>query len=228
MLKPEKNLRWLGIDMRPRWRRRAAVLITYMAVIAVVAEVSDGGWGHPLVSLTILTLAVQFIGVFSRFGPVKPFEDATTGQAQSKYIYFSGLDALARYRYDVANYDAATPEQQSDLLQSYHVGLHGYPRKPSQEGQVGLDERYWLDEREKHERAAAERWARRWLIIYIAMETGHYLNHHAKPQPLEVAGELLWIGILAMTLPAARILWTEADPRNTPGEIELVSAPTNN
>ena len=36
----ENKLRWLGIDMRPRWRRRVAVVATYAAFLVVV-------WVHP-------------------------------------------------------------------------------------------------------------------------------------------------------------------------------------
>jgi hypothetical protein len=229
MLKPEKNLRWLGIDMHARWRRRVAVIATYLAFIAVASIVEEGGcWGHPFLTVLVLGAAVQLLGVFSPFGPLKPFEDVSPAQVQSKYVYFSGLDALARYRYDVANYDAATPEQQSDLLQSYHVGLHAYPRKPSQEGQVGLDEKYWLDEREKTERVEAHQWARRWLMMMIAVTAAQYLGRHSNPTHVEVAGDLFWLYILAWTLPAARILWTEPDPRDIPGEIELVPDATHN
>ena len=41
MLRAEASkLRWLGVDMRPRWRRRVAVVLTYAAFLAVV-------WVHP-------------------------------------------------------------------------------------------------------------------------------------------------------------------------------------
>jgi hypothetical protein len=229
MLKPQKNLRWLGIDMHARWRRRVAVLVTYAAFIAVCATIQDGGcWGHPFLTMVVLGSAVQFLGVFSYFGPVKPFDDPPPGSLQSRYVYVHGLDDLARYRYDVANYDAATPEQQSDLLQSYHVGLRLYPRKPSQDGQVGLDEKYRLDEREKNERTEARQWALRWLITMIALNTGQYLVRHSDPTRFEVAGDLFWLSTLGLTLPKARILWTEPDPRDIPGEIKLVPAATDN
>jgi hypothetical protein len=227
MLKPEKNLRWLGIDMRARWRRRVAVLVTYLAFLAVVTILQDGAWGHPFLTMIVLGAAVHLLGVFSHFGPVKPFDDPPR-QAQSKNVFVHGLDELARYRYDVANYDAATPEQQSDLLQTYHVGLRLYPRKPSQDGQYGLGEMYWLDEREKNERVEAHQWARRWLMMMITLTMVHYLRRHSNPTSVEVAGDLFWLEILAWTLPAARILWTEADPRDTPGEIELVPDATHN
>lgn len=228
MLKPEKNLRWFGIDMRPRWRRRVAVMATYVAFIVVVGIVECDCWGHPVLAIVVLGVTVQLVGVFSPFGPVKPFEDRPPGQQRSKYVYVHGLDDLARYRYGVPNYDAATPEQQSDLLQTYHVGLRLYPRKPSLDGQYGLSEKYWVDEREKNERVEAERWARRWLMFALAVTTGHYLARHSNPERVEVAGDLFLLFILALTLPAARILWTEPDPRDTPGEIELASTPTSN
>lgn len=228
MLKPEKNLRWLGIDMRARWRRRVAVLVTYFALFMVAATIKGGGcWGHPFLTMVVLGLAVQFLGVFSYFGPVKPFEDAPPGSPKSKYIYVHGLDDLARYRYDVASYESATSEQQSDLLQTYHVGLRLYPRKPSQDGQSGLNEQFWLDEREKNERIEARQWALRWLITMIAVSTGQYLCRHSDPTRFEVAGDLYWLSTLAITLPAARILWTEADPRESLAEIELVPNATS-
>jgi hypothetical protein len=40
MLADTKRLRWLGINMGPRWRRRAAVVLTYVLFLTVV-------WLHP-------------------------------------------------------------------------------------------------------------------------------------------------------------------------------------
>jgi len=223
MLKPEKNLRWLGIDMRPRWRRRIAVVVTYSAFIAAVSTAQDGCWGHPFLVMFLISAVVQFLGVFSpTIGIVKPFDDLPPNRQQSKYVFVHGLDELARYRYDVANYDAATPEQQSDLLQTYHVGLRLYPRKPSQDGQYGLNEKLWLDEREKAERVEAQQWARRYFIVMIGAMTGQYISRRSNPTSAEVVGDLFWLSILAWTLPAARILWTEPDPRETTGEFGLV------
>jgi hypothetical protein len=228
MLKPEKNLRWFGIDMRPRWRRRVAVIATYVAFIVVVGIVECDCLGHPVLAMVVLGVAVQLLGVFSPFGPVKSFNVPPPNTFASKYILVTGLDELARYRYGVANYDAATEKQKSDLLQTYHVGTRRYLRKPSLDEQSGLSEQDWIDEREKQERIAAERWARQWLLMVMGVTTGLYLRRQKPVQPLEVVGDFLWLGILAATLAPARILWTEPDPRDAPGEIELVSTPTSN
>src|SRR5277367_367845 len=41
MLRAEAaKLRWMGMDMRPRWRRRVAVVLTYAVFLVVV-------WVHP-------------------------------------------------------------------------------------------------------------------------------------------------------------------------------------
>jgi hypothetical protein len=228
MLKPEKNLRWLGIDMRPRWRRRIAVIVTYVAFALAVAVVGDGGWGHPYITMIVLVGAVLYLGIFSNSGPVKSFEVPQPGTFGSKYVLVNGLDDLARYRYGVACYDAASEEQKSDLLQTYHVGTRLFPRKPALDEQTGLSERDWVDEREKQERVLAERWARRWLLTMLGVTTGRYLWRHTPVQPLEVVADLLSLGVLAATLAQARILWTEPDPRDAAGEIELVANSSSN
>ncbi len=40
LVSDEKRLRWCGMDMRPRWRRRVAVALTYAAFVVAV-------WVHP-------------------------------------------------------------------------------------------------------------------------------------------------------------------------------------
>lgn len=230
MLKPEKNLRWLGIDMRPRWRRRAAVIVTYLAFMVVQATVQDGGlWGHPGITAIVLAGAVWGVGVFSLWGPVKSFDPPPPRTAHgSQYVIVNGLDDLARYRYGVADYDAANEEQRSDLLQTYHVGRRLFPRKPSLDGQSGLDDQHWVDEREKIERVEAERWAHGWLMTMIACYAVFSIRRHKTFQPLEEAGDLLWFLILGRTLAQARVLWTEPDPREIPGDIELVPSSARN
>ena len=44
MLVSEKNLRWCGIDMRPRWRRRMAVVLTYAAFVTAIWSPSIRVW----------------------------------------------------------------------------------------------------------------------------------------------------------------------------------------
>jgi hypothetical protein len=55
----EKKLRWLGIDMRPRRRRRAAVVLSYAVYLALV-------WFHPwwVVKVFIVLLVAWLAGGF--------------------------------------------------------------------------------------------------------------------------------------------------------------------
>lgn len=55
----EKKLRWLGVDMRPRWRRRVAVVVSYAAYLALV-------WFHPwwVPKLVIVLLAAWWARAF--------------------------------------------------------------------------------------------------------------------------------------------------------------------
>lgn len=58
MLVEAKKLRWLGIDMRPRWRRRVAVLLTYVVFLV-------GLWIHPRRSYELFVL-MAYGGVYFR------------------------------------------------------------------------------------------------------------------------------------------------------------------
>jgi hypothetical protein len=49
------KLRWLGVDMRPRWRRRVAVVLTYAAFVVAV-------WWHPRRSFEVIWLVFMLLG----------------------------------------------------------------------------------------------------------------------------------------------------------------------
>jgi|SRR5579871_4007669 len=75
----EKKLRWLGMDMRPRWRRRVTVVLTYAFYAQGISwcEAWKGyGWMTPVKAMWVLSLAVVFLGVFREGRLVKSFEDA--------------------------------------------------------------------------------------------------------------------------------------------------------
>jgi hypothetical protein len=54
----EKRSRWLGMDMRPRWRRRVAVMVTYVSFLVALGSADAEWWGHPMVATVGLLLAV--------------------------------------------------------------------------------------------------------------------------------------------------------------------------
>lgn len=208
-----KKLRWMGIDFHKRWRRRAAVLITYLCFLLILGEMTgDSRWlEHAylrLVALCALTFALQAISVFRNGGLVKSFEDYHKG-ACGKYMIVGSLDEWARYRYGVAGFEEASAEQQKELLRTYRVGNYLVPAK-------ALDNPL-LDERERAERDKTLRWVLGRVSFLLAMFTGSAAIQRNPYSPFDVAALLWTFFILTITLPQARVLWTEPDPRDASG-----------
>jgi hypothetical protein len=160
MLANDGELRWWGMDMRPRWRRRVAVGAGY-AVLFFVCELI-GGYGH-------------------------------------SYLYWRSLGVLA-----------------FSLLWTQGSVL----------GKSGVLTT-WMDERERRERDSAERWTLDQLATYLASFSGLAVAEAARHHPLgpmEIAVGVWLFCMLARTLPRARVLWTEADPRLMSGELALVAS----
>ncbi len=78
-----------------------------------------------------------------------------------------------------------------------------------------------LDERELRERDGAARWAMRWVGIFVACMSGTFARSHEPLEGMDVATLLWMVLVLLITLPQARVLWTEPDPREMSGEMEL-------
>ena len=98
MLTDDKRSRWLGMDMRPRWRRRLAVVVTYAGFLAAISSSGERWWGHPLLAMWVLNFLVLGIGVFRGLGPLKRFDDGLEERPAARMIV-NGLDEWARYRY---------------------------------------------------------------------------------------------------------------------------------
>jgi hypothetical protein len=79
-----------------------------------------------------------------------------------------------------------------------------------------------LDERELRERDKAVRWSMRWVGTFLACAAGRYSATKHPLSGMEVAADFCLILVLLWTLPQARMLWTEDDPREIGGEMELV------
>jgi hypothetical protein len=206
------RLRWLGMDMRPRWRRRVAVGATYAAFLVALGSSGAAWWGHPMAAMMTLVLAVMWLGVFGGFGPIKDFE----GQRRAaRGVFVNGLDGWARYKFGAPSFDESTEAQKEELLKSYRFGTFYLPGK-------GSLERPPLDEREEKERDGAAHWGMRWVALFMACISGSYANAHHPVDGMEVATTLWMLLVMLWTLPQARVLWTERDPREMSGELELV------
>jgi hypothetical protein len=208
----EKRLRWWGIDMRPRGRRRVAVVVTYLWFLLAISLSDRPWWGHPMIATMVLLVFVQFLGIFRGDGPLKSFEDPVDLRRGARMIV-NGLDEWARYRYRAASFDQATARQQAELLGTYRVGSFVVPAR--------LSGSELLDERELRERDSAVRWSMKWVGSFLACAAGRYSVARHPVSGMEVAADFCVVVVLVFTLPQARALWTELDPREMGGEMEL-------
>ena len=79
-----------------------------------------------------------------------------------------------------------------------------------------------LDEREIGERDSASRWALQRTGVLLACYLGATAVEREPLQPTAAAAMLWGVLVLARTLPQARVLWTEHDPREMGEESGLL------
>jgi hypothetical protein len=209
----------MGIDLRARWRRRVAVVVTY-AIFVILIELAvtltddrpvSGNSFLALLAMVCLTMTWRWLSVFRDNGVVKSFEGPPANTV-GKNIIVGSLDEWARYRYGAIGFEQASEEQQHELLRTYRVGNYLVPAKSLED--------YRLDERERAERDRISRWALIRLAGLLAITAGASAMAR-RPAPPFDEGSLFWsFALLALTLPHARVLWTEPDPHDA-GDLKL-------
>ncbi|HEY5380904.1 MAG TPA: hypothetical protein VIJ65_01510 [Acidobacteriaceae bacterium] len=223
MLADEPKLHWCWIDMRPRQRRRVAVVFTYAFLLIVPIAMSDYS-SHPGWAIAGLIAGMEtfvWLSVMRRNGIVKRFEPKSSMRIKGMgdVVFVEGLDQWAQYFYGAPNFDAASPAQQDELLSRFKPGKRLFPAKRA------VSDTPWLDERELKERDSAERWTARQVMVVLYACAGIYTSwaiNQRPVHPLEVATVFVMCGVALQTLPRARVLWTESDPRDMPGELALI------
>jgi hypothetical protein len=221
MLKPENNLRWLGIDMRSRWRRRVTVVVTYLVSIGVAGWLSSwhgSGWITPVKALFGLLFAIEFLTIFREGGlvksfkePPRPFTVRTGGKVGLRWGRFL-VRSSARFRF-------TTPEKQQGMLRRLDESFP-YTIQPDESPNAP-------DEREKSVADIASRRTLQFLSVilgYNAVSAGMQAKSWTAS---EVVAMMLSYLVIARTGPQARVLWSEPDPRDAAGEIELVANSTS-
>ena len=226
MLADVPKLHWCGIDMRSRWRRRVAVVMTYAVLVIVVIAIGDHaehqGWVMAGLAIGIEVLiwlsVMRGDGIVKRFEPKPPMRIKGMGEV----VFIEGLDQWAQHFYNAPTFDAATPAQQNELLSRFKAGRRVFLAKHTE------SDTPWLDERELKERDSAERWTARQVMLLLAAYAGVFTSRAIQQRtvhPLEVATEFLMFAVTMQTLPRARVLWTEPDPQDVSGELILVEQP---
>ena len=148
----------------------------------------------------------EAVSVFRGGSVVKSFEDRPALKLGYRgKVLVNGLDEWAQHFYGVASFEEANEEQKADLLRRYRVGTYMFPAKAKP----------WvpLDEREIGERDSASRWALQRIGVLLACYLGATAAEREPLQPTAAAAMLWGFLLLARTLPQARVLWTEHDPR---------------
>jgi hypothetical protein len=211
-----KRLRFLGIAMHSRVRRRIAVMATYTVAFVISVVISARVWdglGHPYISLWVLAGVVTFGGIFRSGGLVKSFDVPKQRDGATRMV--GSLDEWAQYRYGTPSFEESSAEQQRELLDAYRVGTYLVP-------QDKLKPRYGMpDEREAAERDRVSRRTLVWLASYLGYIAASFsVRSYRRVDSLDVVATLLTMMVLALTLPKAMVLWEEADPEV--GELEVL------
>lgn len=207
-----KRLRFLGIDVRPRWRRRTMVVLTYLvyeAAMILGGRIQGSPRGHVIEwAATFCVLIFSICGLFS---PLKSFDEPRPPAAGRLWygwkdtVVLGSLDDWAKYRYGNA-FDQISEQEQHELLKTYRVGNYLMPYK----GASGFDPRV-PDEREMAERNLALSQSLKVVVGLLAFEAAESIWVRSSGYAFL---ELL---VLAMTAPKAILLWNEADPREGAG-----------
>jgi hypothetical protein len=209
-----KRFKRLGIDLRPRWLRRLAVVLTYLvyAGVSIGLHRREAFPSGEMVAWLAWIWVICF-SIFGLFSPLKSFHDPSRPAGGRLFagwkntVMLGSLDDWAKYKFgDV--FDRVTDEQQQELLQTYRVGNYLMPYKSAS----GFDPRV-PDEREWGERNwAVDRTLRflTFLLIVEAVETAIY-----ETWKFPAGDAFRDLAVIAITLPKAIVLWTEADPRES-------------
>jgi hypothetical protein len=216
MLNPDPaKLRYLGIDLRSRTRRRWVVSITWALFFVGMAMLSN--WfdsqryfmSHPLLALGLALGAVILYtlgSVFRDGGALKHFDLPTwrLRGLRGQFVLLQSLDDWARYKHG-ARLDELPLEQQEEVLRTYRMGFYFFPADKSM-----TPER--LDEREIAVRNQASMSTLKWLTLFCFSFAATYATSSGLHR-MDVVLGLMTIGVIALNGPKSIILWNEPDPR---------------
>jgi hypothetical protein len=215
--------------MRPRWRRRVAVVVTYF--VSFIACVWLTQWKGsdlvpPSMALFGLWLAIEFLSIFREGLLTKSFEEPLYsgterfgygivrrfGLKVAKSSLTSRLRSTLKFQQMTeAEQDEALTETEEKVEQGFPVTIPEY-RSPDAP-----------DEREMMERNRASRQTLLFLSTMLSYGAVSATMRATPWKAIDVTAYLLSMLVIARTGPKARVLWREPDPREGSGEMELVT-----
>ncbi len=238
MLNPDpKKLRWLGIDMRSRTRRRCAVVLHVAVGVLGLFTLAAATADEPVLQRYHLSLYLMLLltllcsqGIFREGGVVKPFQERKEHEKApwrlrgrpGRFVMLGSLDDRAEYRYGAKFDDLAEAEQQ-ELLMKYRVGNYLFPAEASKA--PGMQKAPpILDEREQREKERANSITLKVMTGWLFYLAANYGTGHSKAMSgADIASLLLTFGFFATNGPKIYILWNEPSPLSE-DDLHLVAA----
>ncbi|MGA2250916.1 hypothetical protein [Terracidiphilus sp.] len=218
MLNPDPaKVRYLGIDLHSRTRRRIVVLVTWilffvgMSVLTFALDTPAFFRSHSAIGLYCALLFANLftLGSVFREGSVLKRFDLPVWRLRSlggkQFVLIRDLNGWAKYQYG-APLAELSEEQQHEVLLKYRVGSYLFPADKSK-----TPER--LDEREIVVRDQASRNVLRWITLLCFCLAGSYACKAIPLRPIDVSMTFITLGIAAFIMPKSIILWNEPDPR---------------
>jgi hypothetical protein len=224
------KLRYLGIDLHSRARRRVLVVLTWlvffigMGLLSYAVDSQPVFRNHPVAAFYLVVLATGLFllgSVFREGGAVRRFDFPVwhiRGRRGGEFVLLRDLDDWARYKHG-APLAELPQEQQQEVLHTYRVGYYFFPADKSM-----TPDR--LDEREIAVCNQASKNALQWITLFCFTFAGGYAAEKIPLHATDVAMSFLTLGVLAFNGPRSLILWNEPDPRDSgdPGLVRQISA----
>jgi hypothetical protein len=212
-------MKWMGIDLRARWKRRIAVVATSVAYFIFVGWASELKLPYHAAAWLILA-AYLWLGFFS----------VLAGIDWARAKWFSSGDAVLNNINDWSlymfgeNFENLSEADKDFLTPRYRTGTHYLLARLSRNPAIRVSAGDWPDEREKREYEKAMIRAMRWLSVFAMCTAGGYSVARNPINGMEIAASIIFF-VSAMQLgPRAILLWETPDPRDD-GELHLVLPP---
>jgi hypothetical protein len=202
--------------MRPRLRRRFAVVLTYGVYTGVMVAATEHAFSETKIVMWVASIGIVLLGIFRNNGPVKSFDlPNRLTRSRVRDSMLRGLDKGSERRYGVA-FDELSEEKQEEIMGKVRGSAMGKYLEPEIADPNLPDEREMV-ERNKASVRTLQFVATMTIVMAIGFTRGTL--HHQVDDLVASALELM---VIVLTLPKAIILWTADDPRESE-DLSLVS-----
>lgn len=213
------RMKWMGIDLRPRWKRRVAVVTTSIAYFLFVGWASELKLPHHAAGWVILA-GYLWLGFFSVLAGI---DWARAKWISTGDVVLNNINDWSLYMFG-ENFENLPEADRNFLLPRYRTGTHYLSARFSHDPAIRSSAASWSDEREKREYEKALFRTVRWLSTSAMGLAGIYSVARNPIDGMEIVASIAFF-VSAMQLgPRAILLWETPDPRED-SELHLVTPP---